>query len=130
MFPPGRTIRRALASRTTTPATVTNHLVRCSRSVIISPYVLSKASLLGRRTYLNARYNTENALQSTQAEEISGTTLCCTYVGRLLNDALHDCCVPLRSVDHSTIRNTKMLLSDRGLTIHGVGIMNGELMMF
>jgi hypothetical protein len=36
MIPPGRTIRHALASRTTTPATVTNHLVRCSRSVIIS----------------------------------------------------------------------------------------------
>jgi hypothetical protein len=38
--------------------TVTNHLVRCSRSVIISPYVVSRASLLGRRTYLNARYST------------------------------------------------------------------------
>jgi hypothetical protein len=57
MFPPGRTIRCALASRSTTPPTVTNHLVRCSRSVIISPYVVSRASLLGRRTYLNARYS-------------------------------------------------------------------------
>jgi hypothetical protein len=57
MFPPGHTIRRALASRTTTPATVTNHLVRCSRSVIIPPYVVFRASLLGRRTYLNARYS-------------------------------------------------------------------------
>jgi hypothetical protein len=57
MFPPGHTIRRALASRTTTPATVTNHLVRYSRSVIISPYVVFRASLLGRRTYLNARYS-------------------------------------------------------------------------
>jgi hypothetical protein len=62
MFPPGYTIRRALASRTTTPATVTNHLVRCSRSVIISPYVVSRASLLGRRTYLNARYSTSPLL--------------------------------------------------------------------
>jgi hypothetical protein len=58
LFPPGRTIRRALANRTTTPATVTNHLVRCSTSVIISPYVVSRASLLVRRTYLNARYST------------------------------------------------------------------------
>jgi hypothetical protein len=58
MFPPGYTIRRALASRTTTQATVTNHLVRCSRSVIISPYVVSRASLLGRRPYLNVRYIT------------------------------------------------------------------------
>jgi hypothetical protein len=57
-FPPGHTIRRALASRTTTLATVTNHLVRCSRSVIIPPYVVLRASLLGRRTYLNARYST------------------------------------------------------------------------
>jgi hypothetical protein len=57
MFPPGYTIRRALASRTTTPATVTNHLVRCSRSVIIPPYVVFRASLLGRRTYFNARYS-------------------------------------------------------------------------
>jgi hypothetical protein len=47
MFPPGYTIRRALASRTTTPATVTNHLVRCSRSAIIPPYVVFRASLLG-----------------------------------------------------------------------------------
>jgi hypothetical protein len=60
MFPPGCTIRRALASRTTTPATVTNHLVRCSRSVIIPPHVVSRASLLGRRTYLNARYSIRN----------------------------------------------------------------------
>jgi hypothetical protein len=58
MFPPGYTIRRALASRTTTPATVTNYLVRCSRSVIIPPYVVFRASLLGRRKYLNARYST------------------------------------------------------------------------
>jgi hypothetical protein len=57
MFPPDHTIRRELASRTTTPATVTNHLVRCSRSVIIPPYVVFRASLLGRRTYLNARYS-------------------------------------------------------------------------
>jgi hypothetical protein len=58
MFPPGYTIRRALARRrTTTPATVTNHLVRCSRSVIITPYVVFRASLLGRRTYFNARYS-------------------------------------------------------------------------
>jgi hypothetical protein len=56
-FPPDHTIRRALASRTTTPATVTNHLVRCSRSVIILPYVVFRASLLERRTYLNARYS-------------------------------------------------------------------------
>jgi hypothetical protein len=58
MFPPDHTILRELASRTTTPATVTNHLVRCSRSVIIPPYVVFRASLLGRRTYLNARYST------------------------------------------------------------------------
>jgi hypothetical protein len=57
MFPPGHTIRRALTSRTTTPAAVTNHLVRYSRSVIIPPYVVFRASLLGRRTYLNARYS-------------------------------------------------------------------------
>jgi hypothetical protein len=58
MFPPGHTIRRALANRTTTPAIVTNHLVCCSRSVIISPYVVFRAALLGRRTYLNTRYST------------------------------------------------------------------------
>jgi hypothetical protein len=54
----GIALEYALASRTTTPATVTNHLVRCSRSVIISPYVVPRASLLGRRTYLDARYST------------------------------------------------------------------------
>jgi hypothetical protein len=61
----GIALEYAQASRTTTPATVTNHLVRCSRSVIISsPYVVPKASLLGRRTYLNARYSTLPELQS------------------------------------------------------------------
>jgi hypothetical protein len=49
-------------------ATVTNHLVRCSRSVIIPPYVVFRASLLRRRTYLNARYS------SCRSNETAGAT--------------------------------------------------------